>query len=75
MIHDQTLWMQWEEEYRRNTAVDYLHNLSVFESLYEEANALGVLPPKSPLERIGEKIRLAEALNVPTAAHSSRSGS
>lgn len=75
MIRDQALWMQWEEEHRRKTAVDYLHNLRVFESLYEEAVALGVLPPKAPLKRMGEKTRLAKALNVPTAAQRARSSS
>ncbi len=73
MIRDQAFWMQWEEEYRRKTAVDYLHSLRVFESLYEEALALGVLPPQAPLEKLGEKTRLAEALNVPTIAHHARS--
>ena len=46
---------------------DYLRNFAVFEGLYREAGALGVLPLKDPLEGIGTDIGLASILNVQKA--------
>ena len=45
---------------------DYFRNLTIFEELYREARALGVLPVKDPLEGIDTDIRLAGILNVQT---------
>jgi len=47
---------------------DYLRNLSLFESLYNEAQALGAWPPRDPLEGIETDIRLARVINVHTAS-------
>jgi hypothetical protein len=64
MLHDRAHWEAWEKEYHRSRPPDYLKNLKVFEALYREAVALGVLPPKDPLEGIDEKIRFARSINV-----------
>lgn len=45
---------------------DYFQNLTIFEGLYREAETLGVLPAKDPLEGIETDIRLAGILNVQT---------
>ena len=51
---------------QRSTKPDYSENLRIFEALYAEARALGVLPPADPLEGIEVDIALAKALNVRT---------
>lgn len=71
---DLTLWTAWENEWIRAQPLDYWHNLAIFEALYEEAVALGVLPPDDPMEGLEEKIRLARDLNVPTIARPTSSG-
>lgn len=53
---------------------DYLANLRIFEALYEEARALGVLRRSDPLEGIEVKIELARALNVRCASGPARPG-
>ncbi len=45
---------------------NYFRNLTIFEGLYREAKALGVLPVKDPLKGIDTDIRLAGILNVQT---------
>jgi hypothetical protein len=51
----------------KSSRPDYFQNLTIFEGLYSEAKALGVLPAKDPLEGIDTDIRLAGILNVQTA--------
>ena len=75
MIKDVDRWRQWEKEYIRRQTPDFLRNLAIYEALYEEAVALGVLPPKDPLEGIEFKIRFARMLNVSGTAGKDRSGS
>jgi hypothetical protein len=64
MIRDRALW----EEFERNLALadrpDYRRNLRIFEALYQEACALGALPPKDRLEGIEHDIRLARVLHA-----------
>ena len=71
---DVSLWAAWEKEYARSCVVDYQRNLRIFEALYEEAVALGVLPPANPLEGLEEKIYLAKRLNVSTTTRQTGSG-
>lgn len=66
MIHDSHQLREWENHYIANAAADYFRNLQIFEALYQEAVALGVLPPKDRLEGIEDKIRLARMINVST---------
>ena len=65
MIRDREYLERWELEYTRKEPSGYLQNLEIFEALWEEARALGVVPLKDPLEGIETKIFLAKALNVP----------
>lgn len=44
---------------------DYRRNLQYFEALYQEAVALGVLPPADPLAGIEVDIRIAAILARP----------
>jgi hypothetical protein len=43
--------------------VDISENFRIVEALYREAVALGVFPPKDPLEGIEVDIRVARAVN------------
>lgn len=61
---DWAAWYAWESELARAEQVDYHRNLVLYEAMYEEAQALGVLPPLHPLEGLEEKIRFVERLNV-----------
>jgi len=63
MIKDSDTWEEWEKEYKRKEEVNFFKNLEIFEALYEEARALGKLPPEDPLEGIEIKIKLARILN------------
>lgn len=72
MIRNRELWEKWESEYRRKEAVDFLQNLRLLEGLYEEARCLGVLPLRDPWEGLEVKIRIAKAINVPTAPGENR---
>ncbi len=69
MLKDILAWKAWEAQYHRSNRVDYARNLEIFEALYDEAVALGILPRRDPLEGLEQKIRLAEALHVSATAH------
>jgi len=64
MIRRPELVAQFEAEYARREPLDHRRNLAIFEALFCEARALGVLPGSDPLEGIDVDIRLARALNV-----------
>ena len=64
MIRNRQDWIEWENQYHRERAVDFRQNLRIYEALYEHACLLGALPPEDPLDGIEEKIRFAKAINV-----------
>lgn len=64
MVKRNALLDAFEKEQIRQNKADYRENLKIFEALYREALALGVLPPEDSLEGIEVKIRLAKALHV-----------
>ncbi len=55
------------EAAQARAAPGYDQNLAIFESLYDEAIALGALPSRDPLEGISVVIALARALRVQAA--------
>ncbi|MCX5783854.1 MAG: hypothetical protein NTW04_05400 [Elusimicrobia bacterium] len=63
MVKNPHLLAQFEREYIRNQPLDYAKNMKIFEAMYNEAVALGILPSKDPLEGIEDKIRLVKILN------------
>ena len=75
MIKDVEKWEAWLLEYERKRPTSFERNIKIYEALYEEAVALGVLPPKNPLEGIEFKIDFARMLNVSGTAGKDRSGS
>jgi len=64
MIRKPELVARFEAELARREPLDHRRNLAVFEALFREARALGVLPGIDPLEGLDVDIRLARALNV-----------
>ncbi|MCI0652647.1 MAG: hypothetical protein L0Z55_12280 [Planctomycetes bacterium] len=53
----------FEDSYSRARPADYFENMRIFEALWREAVALGVLPGQDPLAGIDHDIRLARILN------------
>ena len=68
MIKNPEMLEKLSQELLRKKAADFESNLAIYESLYEEACFLGVLPLKNPLEGLEIKISLAKALNVQRTA-------
>ena len=66
MIKDVKRWEEWEARLVASETPDYWRNLKLYESMWEYARFLGVLPLKNPLEGIAEKIEFARRMNVPT---------
>ena len=72
MIRDAKFFERWELDRIRSEPPDFHRNLAIFEVMWEEAVALGVLPPKDPLEGIETKIRMARVLNDLTSPGNDR---
>ena len=65
MIRNTEELEEFEGEYHRSEPPDFIRNLRIFEALWEEEIALGVLPPNDPLEGLETKIHLSGVINVP----------
>jgi len=63
MIKDSELLKRFEYGKIRQTKMSYLKSLKIFESLWDEAVSLGILPLKNPLEGIEVDIKIAKILN------------
>ena len=63
MIKDVKYWEEFEKKLISETKPDYLKNLEIFKKMLEHAKAMGVFPPKDPLEGIEVDIRIARKLN------------
>jgi hypothetical protein len=68
VIKDRRSWEEWEAEYRRKEAPDFLRNLKLVEAMYEEARSLGLFPLAHPLEGLDVKIRMARIIGVSAAS-------
>lgn len=63
MIKDSGLLEEFEREELKREKPDYDAALRIFEGMWREGMALGVLPLKDPLEGIEVDIRIASMLN------------
>ncbi len=54
---------KFEIELSRKEKVDILRNFKIVNALYHEAVALGIIPPKNPLDGIEVDLRIAKAVN------------
>lgn len=75
MIRDRDFWTAWEAQGPLREPLDFWQALRLCEAMYEHARSLGRLPPSDPLAGLENKIALARALNVCTAAGTDRSRS
>ena len=64
MITNSSILHAFERDLIRQEPADYRHALRIFEALYCEARALGVIPLRDALDGIDVDIRLAGVLNA-----------
>ena len=57
MIKNTRLFYKFEKNQLKVESLSYPEALKIFESLWQEANTLGVLPSKDPMEGIEIKIK------------------
>jgi hypothetical protein len=63
MIRDAKLLHEFEKEQTRNEKLTHAEALALFEAMWREGLALGVLPLEDSLEGIEVDVRLARILN------------
>ena len=63
MIKDAKLLAAFEEDRIRTEKLNHTKALALFEAMWQEGLALGVLPLEDPLEGIEVDIRIARILN------------
>jgi len=63
MIKDSKLLAEFNKEELRMEKLTYFESLKLFEEMWKEGVALGVLPLKEPLEEIEVDIKVARILN------------
>ncbi len=63
MIKNTKLLQKFEDDLQRKEALSYKESLKIYESLWDEAKTLGILPSKDPMEGIEVKIKIAKILN------------
>ena len=64
MIKDEQRWRQFKRELIRSQELTIEQKYKILNALLHEARALGVFPPKDPLEGIEIKIKLAKIINA-----------
>ena len=73
MITNRRELEKFEKELIKNDKADLHKNLAILDALYEEAVALGVFPPKDPLEGLDVDLKIARVINsVPEAPDKDR---
>lgn len=63
MIRDAEFLAEFDRDQIRAERLTYLEALAIFEAMWQEGMALGVLPLKDPLEGIEVDVRIARILN------------
>ena len=64
MIKNPEIWENFEKKFLRQRGhMPYENAMTLFSHMWNEGVALGVLPPKDPLEGIEVDIRIAKVLN------------
>jgi hypothetical protein len=54
---------EFETAFLRKEKADVKRNFRIVEALYKEAVALGVMPPKDPIEGVDVDLRIAKVIN------------
>lgn len=63
MIKNAQLVENMERDFISRQKLSYKQSMQIFESMWNEAVRLGVLPPRDPLEGIEVDIKIANVLN------------
>ena len=63
MIKNTKLLQKFEDDLQRKEVLSYNDALKIYESLWDEAKTLGILPSTNPMEGIEVKIKIAKILN------------
>ena len=63
MLRNTKILQEFEDGLQREEVLSYREALEIYESLWQEAKTLGVLPAKDSMEGIEVKIKLAKILN------------
>ncbi len=63
MIRDAEALKRFEDSVIREGQLSHQQALSLFEAMWQEGVALGVLPPKDPLEGIEVDMRISRIVN------------
>jgi hypothetical protein len=63
MIKNTELLERFEYKQLRKETLSYKDALKIYESMWLEAKALGILPLKNPMDGIEVKIRISRILN------------
>ena len=63
MIKKNEELLKFEDELKRKTKVNVKKNFQIVEAMYDEAVALGVMPPESKLDGIENDIKIAKVVN------------
>jgi len=64
MIKNYRLLEKLERAWIKKEPINITRNFKLFEAMYEEARALGIFPPKDPLEGIEIDIKIAKVVNA-----------
>ena len=63
MIRDAGALKRFEDSVIRSEKLSHSQALGLFEAMWQEGVALGVLPPKDPLEGIAVDMRISRIVN------------
>ena len=63
MTTNRKILQDFEKDELKRTKLNVSQNFKIFEALYQEAVALGVLPPKNPLGGVEIVIKIARVVN------------
>ncbi|GEM_PF-803936 len=63
MIRDAKYYLQFENELKSRQRLTHAQAMAIFESLWEEGRALGVLPAADSAEGLETAVRIAGILN------------
>ena len=74
MIKDSVFFEQWGRAFRRSEDLDLERKFQLYQGMFDEARALGVLPGQDPCAGLETKIRLARAIHVQATSGKTRSG-
>ena len=67
MVKNIKKWKAFENHIQTKERLSYAQKCKIFDSLYQEARTLGILPSRDPLEGLEGVFRLAKALSkLPT---------